>query len=86
MSIRLTKSVKFAEVEQSFAQKIKTLAEGNLKIKFTPLDIYSDNDQTKSLTLRLTISPTDRTLSGDEIHEIMAEFEQIVKNNNAEVI
>lgn len=86
MSIKLTKSVKFAEVEQSFAQKIKTLAEGNLKIKFTPLDIYSDNDQTKSLTLRLTISPTDRTLSGDEIHEIMAEFEQVVKNNNAEVI
>lgn len=86
MSIKLAKTTKFTEIEQLFGEKIGEFAGENIKIKLTPLDIYSDNTETKNATLRFKISPMEKTLSGDEIHGIMGEFEKLVSKINAEII
>ena len=86
MSIKLAKTTKFTEIEQLFGEKIGEFLDENIKIKLTPLDIYSDNTETKNVTLRFKISPMEKTLSGDEIHEIMGEFEKLVSKINAEII
>ena len=86
MSMKLAKTTSFASIEQLFVEKIDEFTAENIKIKLTPLDIYSDNPETKNVTLRFTISPMDKTLSGDEIHEIMSEFEKQVSKINAEII
>ena len=86
MSIRLAKSTKFTEIQQLFGEKIGEFASENIKVKLMPLDIYSGNTETKNVTLRFKISPMDKTLSGDEIHEIMGEFEKLVSKINAEIV
>ncbi len=86
MSMKLAKTTSFASIEQLFVEKIDEFTAENIKIKLTPLDIYSDNPETKNVTLRFKISPMDKTLSGDEIHEIMSEFEKQVSKINAEII
>lgn len=86
MSVRLAKSTKFTEIEQLFGGKIGEFASENIKVKLMPLDIYSGNTETKNVTLRFKISPMDKTLSGDEIHEIMGEFEKLVSKINAEIV
>jgi phenylalanyl-tRNA synthetase beta chain len=54
----------------------------------TPLDIYQPDDgDTKNITLRIRLTPSDRTLNGDEVTAIMKQVtDHVVGQLNATVV
>lgn len=60
--------------QQVYDAATSALADLTLRISVTPLDIYEpENAQTKNVTLRFTLGSYDRTLTGDEVHKVMAD-------------
>lgn len=66
----------------------KTLQETNLETKIEPVDIYQPDDgKTKNITIRITFTAHDRTLTGDGVTSIVNEVSGAVsKATNAVVI
>lgn len=85
ISLKIDKTIRYSEVLSSV--KLGLPNTGTIKVDITPLDIYSDNDETKTVTLRFIIMPYDKTLSGDDIKAITERIEEAAKNKlNAEIV
>ena len=60
--------------QQVYGATKAALDQSNIRIIISPLDIYQpESGETKNITLRITITACDKTLTGNEIHTIMAE-------------
>jgi phenylalanyl-tRNA synthetase beta chain len=64
------------------------LADSTLRITVTPLDIYEpESGETKNVTLRFSLGSYDRTLTGDEVHKVMADVtDKVTTATNGKVI
>ena len=74
--------------QQVYAAAKVALDQSNIKITISPLDIYQPaSGETKNITLRVTIAAYDKTLTGNEIHTIMAEVtEKVTTATNGKVL
>jgi phenylalanyl-tRNA synthetase beta chain len=71
VSFQVANSVTYQQVYQSAKS---ALADSTLRISVTPISIYEpENGETKNITLRFTLGSYDRTLTGDEVHKVMAD-------------
>ena len=60
--------------QQVYSVAKTALDQSNIRITISPLDIYQpESGETKNITLRVTLGANDKTLTGKEIHTIMAE-------------
>jgi len=65
--------------DQVYSAAKQALADANVHTSVAPLDIYQpESGETKNITLRITLGAYDRTLTGDEVHTIMAEVTEKV--------
>lgn len=59
--------------QQVYDAAKNALADAMLRVSVTPVDIYEpESGGTKNVTLRFTFGSYDRTLTGDEVHNVMA--------------
>jgi phenylalanyl-tRNA synthetase beta chain len=73
---QVSQSVSYAEVDQAAQQ---ALSETNLDYEVNPLDIYQpERGDTKNVTLRIQLTPHDKTLTGDEIASVMTQLANTV--------
>lgn len=85
VSLKVQSDFEYAQIMQEFLKNIPT--NEDLKFKISPIDIYKNDENFKTITLRFRIIPMTKTLSGNEIKEIMSEIEKIVSEKiNAEII
>ena len=77
--------VTYAEV--SIAAK-QALSHSQLLSTVSPLDIYQpESAETKNITLRITLGSYDKTLAGEEVHQIMADVtEKVTAATNGKVV
>lgn len=65
--------------QQIYDSAKAALAQSELITTITPLDLYApETKETKNITLRFGLGAYDRTLTGDEVNNIMAEVTQAV--------
>jgi len=65
--------------DQVYSAAKQALADANVHTSVAPLDIYQpESGESKNITLRITLGAYDRTLTGDEVHTIMAEVTEKV--------
>ncbi|HEY8992289.1 MAG TPA: phenylalanine--tRNA ligase subunit beta [Candidatus Microsaccharimonas sp.] len=85
VSFQVAKSVPYGQVYDAAKN---ALADSTLRITVTPLDIYEpETGETKNVTLRFTLGSYDRTLTGDEVHKVMADVtDKVTTATNGKVI
>jgi phenylalanyl-tRNA synthetase beta chain len=84
---RVGKEMPFNKIV-SFAKNTDTLDDVDIDIDISPLDIYqSENSEKKNMTIRVKVTPYKRTLSGEEVNEIVkALAESVVIKAQAEIV
>ena len=82
LSLKFKQEISFGEVEKTF-ESAKNLAE-NIEIEISPIDIY-ETENSQTISLRFKITPFEKTLTGDEIREIVEKLEKIAEKLGAEI-
>ena len=82
LSLKFEREISFGEVEKAF-ECAKNLAE-NIEIEISPIDIY-EAENSKTISLRFKIIPFEKTLTGDEIREIVEKLEKIAEKIGAKI-
>ena len=82
LSLKFEQEISFGEVEKAF-ESAKNLAE-NIEIEISPIDIY-EAENSKTISLRFKIIPFEKTLTGDEIREIVEKLEKIAEKLGAKI-
>lgn len=86
ISLRVSRRLAFAQIFDTLREKCQTFGDEVL-VEISPIDIYKVDEKTKNVALRFKIMPFNKTLSGDEIQQIMKQIEQEAgKKLNAEII
>ena len=86
ISLRVSRGLAFAQIFEALREKCQTFGDEVL-VEISPIDIYKVDEKTKNVALRFKIAPFNKTLSGDEIQQIMKRIEQEAgKKLNAEII
>ena len=86
ISLRVSRRLAFAQIFDTLREKCQTFGDEVL-VEISPIDIYKVDEKTKNVALRFKIMPFNKTLSGDEIQQIMKRIEQEAgKKLNAEII
>ena len=84
ISLKISKNTNYKQISDAFNQQITKFED--LRISLSPVDIYSPDGEFKNVTLRFTITPMQKTLTGDDIHKIVSELEDVAKQLDAEII
>ena len=82
LSLKFEREISFGEVKKAF-ERAKNLAE-NIEIEISPIDIY-EVENSKTISLRFKIIPFEKTLTGDEIREIVEKLEKIAEKLGAKI-
>lgn len=70
VTFQVSRNVSYQQVSDAAKS---ALADSTLRTAVTPLDIYKpESGETKNITLRFTLGSYERTLTGDEVHKVMA--------------
>lgn len=86
ISLRVSRGLAFAQIFEALREKCQTFGD-EILVEISPIDIYKVDEETKNVALRFKITPFNKTLSGDEIQQIMKQIEQEAgKKLNAEII
>lgn len=85
VSFRVASDVTYQQV---YGAAEEALSDSVLRTTIAPLDIYRpESGDTKNIALRFTLSSYDKTLTGDEVHEIMsAVTDKVIAATNGKVI
>lgn len=69
ITLQVSSDVKYADVENT---AIEYLSKSGLEFQILPLGIYKpDGAETRNITLRIKLTSADKTLSGDDVSEII---------------
>ena len=74
--------IKFSEVMTAFENAKNDFA--NTEIEISPLDIFR-RENAKTISIRFKIIPLEKTLTGDEITQIMNKMTKIAENLGGKV-
>ena len=86
ISLRVSRGLAFTQIFETLHEKCQTFGD-EILVEISPIDIYRVDEETKNVALRFKITPFNKTLSGDEIQQIMKQIEQEAgKKLNAEII
>ena len=58
----------------------------NIEIEVLPIDIFKNSDGTKNVSIRFKITPFKKTLTGEEIQEIVQKIEELAHDNGGKII
>ena len=84
ISINVDEKREFSEIFNIF-ENISDKFE-NVEIEVLPIDIFKNSDRTKNISIRFKITPFEKTLTGEEIHEIVQKIEELVQDNGGKII
>ena len=84
ISINVDEKREFSEIFNIF-ENISDKFE-NVEIEVLPIDIFKNSDGTKNVSIRFKITPFEKTLTGEEIHEIVQKIEELAQNNGGKII
>ena len=84
ISINVDEKREFSEIFNIF-ENISDKFE-NVEIEVLPIDIFKNNDRTKNISIRFKITPFEKTLTGEEIHEIVQKIEELAQDNGGKII
>ena len=84
ISINVDESRQFAEIFDIF-KDISGEFE-SVEVETLPVDIFNNGDGTKNISIRFKITPFEKTLTGDEIREIMQKIEEKAVKNGGKII
>ncbi|MDB5176830.1 MAG: pheT [Candidatus Saccharibacteria bacterium] len=81
---QVNQNVSYAQVKQATEDGLKF---SDIDTVVTPLDIYQPDDaDTKNITLRIRLNPSDRTLNGDEVTSVMKQVSDHVVGQLSAVV
>jgi phenylalanyl-tRNA synthetase beta chain len=84
ISFRVASSVSYADV---MAAATAALEGAGLETSLTPLDIYQPEDgETKTITLRVSLTPFDRTLTSDDASTVMNQISKQVSDTTGATV
>lgn len=84
ISFRVANSVPYADV---MAAATAALEGAGLETSLTPLDIYQPEDgETKTITLRVSLTPFDRTLTSDDASTVMNQISKQVSDTTGATV
>lgn len=84
ISINVDEKREFSEIFNIF-ENISDKFE-NIEIEVLPIDIFKNSDRTKNISIRFKITPFEKTLTGEEIHEIVQKIEELAQDNGGKII
>ena len=84
ISINVDEKREFSEIFDIF-KNISDKFE-NIEIDVLPIDIFKNSDGTKNVSIRFKITPFEKTLTGEEIHEIVQKIEELAQDNGGKII
>lgn len=84
ISINVDEKREFSEIFDIF-ENISDKFE-NIEIEVLPIDIFKNSDKTKNISIRFKITPFEKTLTGEEIHEIVQKIEELAQDNGGKII
>ena len=84
ISINVDEKREFSEIFNIF-ENISDKFE-NVEIEVLPIDIFKNSDRTKNISIRFEITPFEKTLTGEEIHEIVQKIEELAQDNGGKII
>ena len=84
ISINVDETQQFAEIFGIFENISSEFK--NVEIEISPIDIFNNGDGTKNISIRFKITPFEKTLTGDEIREIMQKIEEKAVKNGGKII
>ena len=84
ISINVDETQQFAEIFGIFENISSEFK--NVEIEISPIDIFNNGDGTKNISIRFKITPLEKTLTGDEIREIMQKIEEKAVKNGGKII
>lgn len=84
ISINIDEKREFSEIFNIF-ENISDKFE-NIEIEVLPIDIFKNSDRTKNISIRFKITPFEKTLTGEEIHEIVQKIEELAQDNGGKII
>ena len=84
ISINIDEKREFSEIFNIF-ENISDKFE-NVEIEVLPIDIFKNSDRTKNISIRFKITPFEKTLTGEEIHEIVQKIEELAQDNGGKII
>ena len=82
LSVIFEQEIKFSEVMTAFENAKNDFA--NTEIEISPLDIFR-RENAKTISIRFKIIPLEKTLTGDEITQIMNKMTKIAENLGGKV-
>jgi phenylalanyl-tRNA synthetase beta subunit len=82
LSVIFEQEIKFSEVMTAFENAKNDFA--NPEIEISPLDIFR-RENAKTISIRFKIIPLEKTLTGDEITQIMNKMTKIAENLGGKV-
>ncbi len=85
ISLRVGTDVPFADIVSAVTA---ALEDSGLETSVTPLGIYQPEDgESKTVTIRIGLTPSDRTLTGDDVAGVMSKVaEKVTKDTGASVV
>lgn len=84
ISINVDETRQFAEIFGIFENISSEFKD--VEIEISPIDIFNNGDGTKNISIRFKITPFEKTLTGDEIREIMQKIEEKAVKNGGKII
>lgn len=84
ISINVDETQQFAEIFRIFENISSEFKD--VEIETLPIDIFNNGDGTKNISIRFKITPFEKTLTGDEIREIMQKIEEKAVKNGGKII
>ena len=84
ISINVDETRQFAEIFGIFENISSEFKD--VEIEISPIDIFNNGDGTKNISIRFKITPFEKTLTGDEIREIMQKIEEKAVKNDGKII
>lgn len=84
ISINVDETRQFAEIFGIFENISSEFKD--VEIEISPIDIFNNGDGTKNISIRFKITPFEKTLTGDEIWEIMQKIEEKAVKNDGKII
>lgn len=84
ISINVDETRQFAEIFGIFENISSEFKD--IEIETSPIDIFNNGDSTKNISIRFKITPFEKTLTGDEIREIMQKIEEKAVKNGGKII
>ncbi len=84
ISVNVDETRQFAEIFGIFENISSEFKD--VEIETSPIDIFNNGDGTKNISIRFKITPFEKTLTGDEIREIMQKIEEKAVKNGGKII